>query len=56
MPNETCIQFELMALIFCSRFLYPGIVALTVASFTYPLGTGQFIAGELSTHEQGKKK
>lgn len=23
-----------------------------VASITYPLGTGQFIAGELSTHEQ----
>lgn len=35
-----------------SRFLYPGIVALIVASLTYPLGTGQFIAGELSTHEQ----
>lgn len=42
-----------MKFYFCSRFLYPGIVALTVASFTYPLGTGQFIAGELSTHEQG---
>lgn len=35
-----------------SRFLYPGIVALIIASITYPLGTGQFIAGELSTHEQ----
>lgn len=37
---------------FFSRFLYPGIVALMVASVTYPLGTGQYIAGELSTHEQ----
>lgn len=36
----------------CSRFLYPGIVALIVSSLSYPLGTGQFIAGQLSTHEQ----
>lgn len=35
-----------------SRFLYPGILALLVSSISYPLGTGQFIAGELSTHEQ----
>lgn len=35
-----------------SRFLYPGILALIVSSFSYPLGTGQFIAGELSTHDQ----
>lgn len=35
-----------------SRFLYPGIVALMVSSISYPLGTGRFIAGELSTHEQ----
>lgn len=35
-----------------SRFLYPGILALIVSSISYPLGTGQFIAGELSTHEQ----
>lgn len=35
-----------------SRFLYPGIIALIVSSISYPLGTGQFIAGELSTHEQ----
>lgn len=37
---------------FFSRFLYPGIVALIVSSISYPLGTGRFIAGELSTHEQ----
>lgn len=35
-----------------SRFLYPGILALIVSSLSYPLGTGQFIAGELSTHDQ----
>lgn len=35
-----------------SRFLYPGICALMVATISYPLGTGQFIAGELSTHQQ----
>lgn len=27
-------------------------MALIVSSISYPLGTGQFIAGELSTHEQ----
>lgn len=35
-----------------NRFLYPGIIALLVASISFPLGFGQFIAGELSTHEQ----
>ena len=35
-----------------SRFLYPGILALIVASLSYPPYLGQFIAGELSTHEQ----
>lgn len=35
-----------------SRFLYPGIVSLIVATLSFPLGFGQFIAGELSTHEQ----
>lgn len=42
----------LMVILFCSRFLYPGIIALLVSTLTYPLGTGQFIAGRLSTHEQ----
>lgn len=50
------IQYNqnLMLLFFSvlSRFLYPGILALIVASISYPLGTGQFIAGELSTHQQ----
>lgn len=31
--------------------MYPGIAALVISSFTFPLGTGQFIAGELTTHE-----
>ncbi|KAF7286626.1 chloride channel protein 2 isoform X2 [Rhynchophorus ferrugineus] len=35
-----------------NRFLYPGIIALLVATLTFPLGTGQFIAGDLTTHSQ----
>ncbi|KAL5286624.1 CLCN2 family protein [Megaselia abdita] len=35
-----------------NRFLYPGILALIVSTISFPLGPGQFIAGELSTHEQ----
>ncbi|XP_066251940.1 chloride channel protein 2 isoform X2 [Euwallacea similis] len=35
-----------------NRFLYPGIVALAVSTLTFPLGTGQFIAGDLTTHNQ----
>ncbi|XP_060649404.1 chloride channel protein 2 isoform X8 [Drosophila nasuta] len=35
-----------------NRFLYPGFLALLVSSISFPLGTGQFLAGELSTHEQ----
>ncbi|CAH0549331.1 unnamed protein product [Brassicogethes aeneus] len=35
-----------------NRFLYPGIVALIVSTISFPLGTGQFIAGDLTTHEQ----
>lgn len=35
-----------------SRFLYPGFLALLVSTLSFPLGPGQFIAGELSTHEQ----
>lgn len=41
-----------MNIFICSRFLYPGILALIVSTISYPLGSGQFIAGELSTHEQ----
>ncbi|XP_073840557.1 chloride channel protein 2 isoform X3 [Musca autumnalis] len=35
-----------------NRFLYPGFLALLVSTISFPLGTGQFIAGELGTHEQ----
>ncbi|XP_018336744.1 chloride channel protein 2 isoform X2 [Agrilus planipennis] len=35
-----------------NRFLYPGLVALLVTTVSCPLGFGQFIAGDLTTHEQ----
>ncbi|XP_058128872.1 chloride channel protein 2 isoform X2 [Anopheles ziemanni] len=35
-----------------NRFLYPGIVALIVATLSFPHGFGKYIAGELSTHDQ----
>ncbi|KAI4490949.1 hypothetical protein M0802_010623 [Mischocyttarus mexicanus] len=35
-----------------NRFLYPGIVSLLVSSVSFPLGLGQFMAGELNTHDQ----
>lgn len=35
-----------------NRFLYPGIVVLIVSTISFPLGTGQFIAGDLNTHHQ----
>ncbi|KAL0275800.1 UNVERIFIED_CONTAM: hypothetical protein PYX00_003544 [Menopon gallinae] len=35
-----------------NRFLYPGIVSLLVASTCFPLGLGQYMAGDLSTHDQ----
>ncbi|XP_004629081.1 chloride channel protein 1 [Octodon degus] len=33
------------------RLLYPGIVTLVIASFTFPPGMGQFMAGELMPRE-----
>ncbi|KRT78773.1 hypothetical protein AMK59_7172, partial [Oryctes borbonicus] len=35
-----------------NRFLYPGIVAWIVSSVSFPLGFGQFMAGDLTTHQQ----
>ncbi|XP_076390956.1 chloride channel protein 2 isoform X4 [Megachile rotundata] len=35
-----------------NRFLYPGIVSLLVSSISFPLGLGQFMAGDLNTHDQ----
>lgn len=35
-----------------NRFLYPAIVALLVSTISFPLGSGQFLAGDLTTHDQ----
>lgn len=35
-----------------NRFLYPGIVSLLVSTVSFPLGLGQFMAGDLNTHDQ----
>lgn len=32
--------------------MYPGIVSLLVSSVSFPLGLGQFMAGDLNTHDQ----
>uniref|UniRef100_A0A8D1VE00 Chloride channel protein n=1 Tax=Sus scrofa TaxID=9823 RepID=A0A8D1VE00_PIG len=37
--------------LFFSRLLYPGIVTFVIASFTFPPGIGQFMAGELMPRE-----
>ncbi|ELK13763.1 Chloride channel protein, skeletal muscle [Pteropus alecto] len=36
---------------FLSRLLYPGVVTFVIASFTFPPGMGQFMAGELMPRE-----
>ncbi|XP_039291627.1 chloride channel protein 2 isoform X2 [Nilaparvata lugens] len=35
-----------------NRFLYPGIVILLSSSVSFPLGLGQYMAGDLNTHDQ----
>uniref|UniRef100_A0A1B6EB21 Chloride channel protein n=2 Tax=Clastoptera arizonana TaxID=38151 RepID=A0A1B6EB21_9HEMI len=35
-----------------NRFLYPGIVALVASTVSFPLGLGQYMAGDLNTHDQ----
>ena len=35
-----------------SRFIYPGLVSLLIASLYFPLGLGQFLASELTTQQQ----
>ncbi|XP_043213453.1 chloride channel protein 2-like [Amphibalanus amphitrite] len=35
-----------------NRFLYPFFVALMVSSVTFPLGVGQFLAADQTTHDQ----
>lgn len=37
---------------FCSRFLYPFIISLLIATLMFPNGCGQFFGGHLTTHEQ----
>jgi len=49
MVNDVAV---IKCFVWCSRFLYPGLVALTVASVSFPLGLGQYMAGDLNTHEQ----
>ncbi|XP_077992850.1 chloride channel protein 2-like [Glandiceps talaboti] len=31
-----------------NRYLYPGIITIVISTFTFPLGFGQFMAGELT--------
>ncbi|ODN02440.1 Chloride channel protein 2 [Orchesella cincta] len=35
-----------------NRFIYPFVVSWFIASANFPLGFGQFIAGDLTTHDQ----
>jgi chloride channel 2 len=35
-----------------NRFLYPTIVGLLVMTVSFPLGLGQYFAGDLTTHQQ----
>ncbi|XP_054267623.1 chloride channel protein 2-like isoform X2 [Macrosteles quadrilineatus] len=35
-----------------NRFLYPGIVALLASTVSFPMGLGQYMAGDLNTHDQ----
>lgn len=35
-----------------NRFIYPFLVSLMVATVSFPLGLGQFLAGDLTTHDQ----
>lgn len=35
-----------------NRFLYPGLVALSVATVSFPGGAGRYFAADLNTHDQ----
>lgn len=35
-----------------NRFLYPAVITTVIASLSFPLGLGQFMAAELTTHDQ----
>lgn len=41
----------MMFVCFFSRFIYPGLVTLVISSLTFPLGVGQFFAGEVKIVE-----
>ena len=41
-----------MAVAVSSRFIYPLFISWFIASINFPLGFGQFIAGDLTTHDQ----
>lgn len=34
-----------------NRFMYPALITLIISTITFPLGLGQFMAAELTTHE-----
>ncbi|XP_035230355.1 chloride channel protein 2-like isoform X2 [Stegodyphus dumicola] len=34
-----------------NRFIYPALITLIISTMTFPLGLGQFMAAELTTHE-----
>ncbi|TRY86480.1 hypothetical protein DNTS_001102 [Danionella cerebrum] len=42
---------DILILVFTDRLIYPGAVTLIIASFTFPPGFGQFMAGELMPRE-----
>ena len=54
-PNTSlCFMFILCVY---SRLIYPTLVAFIISSITFPLGLGQFMAGEVSwIKSEGKKR
>ncbi|XP_022110153.1 chloride channel protein 2-like isoform X1 [Acanthaster planci] len=43
---------KVSAFLMKNRFLYPLVVSLVISSITFPLGLGQFMAGELTQKQQ----
>ncbi|CAG7785203.1 unnamed protein product [Allacma fusca] len=43
---------QLNAFLQKNRFIYPFIISWFIASLNFPFGFGQFIAGDLTTHDQ----
>ncbi|XP_043199053.1 chloride channel protein 2-like [Amphibalanus amphitrite] len=48
MRSNSCMKSFLSR----NRFLYPFLVALLISSTTFPLGLGQFLAADQTTHDQ----